>query len=274
MRKLTWVQWLSVSAAIITILTFLKFVAAPSYDDIRKWFQEWSLNRALNIEMVQLESGSFLMGSQDGGANEKPVRWVSIKPFAIGKYEVLGFQYRAFEIATGRNGARYYGDRSPVGGVSWYDAQAYIDWLNDRTGLKYRLPTEAEWEYAVRAGSRTRYHFGDDEYLLFRYANYDDNHDDPIKAGSFRPNAWGIYDMLGNVFEWVEDCWHDDYSGAPSDGRAWVSGCDGGDRAVVRGGSWSFSARHFWSAYRNWGNRPDRYAFYGFRLARDLPENH
>ena len=226
---------------------------------------------ALEIEMVELRGGSFLMGSRGGEDDEQPVHRVSIKPFAIGKYEVLGFQYRAFETATGRSGAMYWEDKVPVGGVSWNDAQAYIEWLNDRTGLSYRLPTEAEWEYAVRAGSTTAYHFGDDGHLLFRYANYDDSRDGPTKAGSFRPNAWGLYDMLGNVAEWVEDCWHWDYSGAPSDGRAWVSDCDEVGDAVVRGGAWSFfEAWYLRSAKRSWSNRTNRGDALGFRLAQDL----
>ena len=223
-----------------------------------------------NIEMVKLEGGSFLMGSESGDAGEQPVHRVSIKPFAIGKYEVLGFQYRAFETATGRSGASYRGDKAPVTGVSWIDAQAYIAWLNGRTGLKYRLPTEAEWEYAARAGSTAKYHFGDDEYLLSRYVNYG-KPSGTTKAGSFLPNAWGIYDMLGNVWEWVEDCWHDDYSGAPSDGRAWVSGCDEADSAVVRGGSWLNTAGGLRSAYRLWIPRAIRnHGVDGFRLVRDL----
>ena len=226
---------------------------------------------ALEIEMVELRGGSFLMGSESDSADERPVHRVAIKPFAIGRYEVLGFQYRAFETATGRSGAKYYGDKAPVSDVSWYDAQAYIDWLNGRTGLNYRLPTEAEWEYAVRAGSTTRYHFGDDEHLLFRYANYGERHSGPLKAGSFRPNAWGIYDMLGNLYEWVEDCWHEDYSGAPSDGRAWVSGCAQADSAVIRGGAWYFNVWPLRSANRDWFNRIHRDLNFGFRLVRDLP---
>ncbi len=234
-----------------------------------------------DIEMVELRKGRFLMGSESFGGNlrERPFRRVSIKSFAIGKYEVLGFQYRAFETATGRSGAEYHRDKAPVVNVSWDDAQAYIAWLNDRTGLKYRLPTEAEWEYAARAGSATRYHFGDDESLLSRYANYGGRNSGPIKAGSFSPNAWGLYDMLGNVWEWVEDCWHTDYvvgfghrkQLAPSDGRAWVSGCDEADRAVVRGGSWYTSAWFLRSAYRLWIPRAIRnHGVDGFRLVRDL----
>ena len=229
-----------------------------------------------DIEMVKLSGGSFLMGSESGGASERPVRRVSIKPFAIGKYEVLGFQYRAFETATGRSGAEYWGDNAPVVNVSWEDAQAYIEWLNGRTGLRYRLPTEAEWEYAVRAGSTTEYHFGDDEHYLYRYAHYAHYGElgGPIKAGSLRPNEWGLYDMLGNVWEWVEDCWHGNYEGAPSDGRAWTSSHGGDcDRAVVRGGGWINGAGTLRSAYRNRLDRTFRdggNGLLGFRLVQDL----
>ena len=283
MGEFSWKQWLS--AALIAILASL---VTFFYGDIREWYslkratninfygdiREWhSLKRALDIDMVKLEGGSFLMGSKSGKASEyeRPVHRVSIKPFAIGKYEVLGFQYRAFETETGRSGARYWGDKAPISEVSWDDAQVYIAWLNDRTGLKYRLPTEAEWEYAVRAGSTAAYHFGDDENLLYRYANYGKhNSGRPLKAGSFLPNAWGIHDMLGNVWEWVEDCWHENYKGSPPDGRAWMSGCEAKDSAVVRGGSWDVSARYFRSANRGGLNRPYRDITYGFRLARDL----
>ena len=229
-----------------------------------------------DVEMVKLSGGSFLMGSESGDASERPVHRVSVKPFAIGKYEVLGFQYRAFETATGRGGAKYYGDKAPVVNVSWHDAQAYIAWLNGRTGLSYRLPTEAEWEYAARAGSRTKYHFGDDEHSLYRYANYGERNSGPIKAGSFRPNAWGLYDMLGNAWEWVLDCWHEDYSGAPSDGRAWESGCTRAgwaiarDWAVGRGGSWYDDAGTLRSANRNWTHWTNRSVVIGFRLVQDL----
>ncbi len=230
----------------------------------------WPRPNPLEIEMVELRGGNFLMGSEFGSADERPIHRVEIEPFAIGKYEVLGFQYRAFETATGRSGAEYHGDKASVTNVSWYDAQKYIDWLNDRTGLNYRLPTEAEWEYAARAGSITAYHFGDDEYLLYRYANYGQRNSGPMKAGSFRPNAWGIYDMLGNVWEWVEDCWHDDYSGAPSDRRAWVSGCVDTERAVLRGGSWNAHAWSLRSVSRAGSSRSVRSDLSGFRLVQDL----
>ena len=229
---------------------------------------------AHEIEMVKLSEGSFLMGSESGELYEQPVHRVEIKPFAIGKYEVLGFQYRAFEKATDRNAAKYWGDKAPVTNVSWDDAQAYIDWLNKQnkqTGLNYRLPTEAEWEYAIRAGSTTTYHFGDDEKDLSIYANYGRHNRGPMEAGSFRSNAWGIYDMLGNVWEWVEDCWHEDYSGAPSDGRpAWVEGCDLVNEAVVRGGSWDADAWLLRSANRGQTPRTNRGNLIGFRLAQDL----
>ena len=225
----------------------------------------------LKPEMVELEGGRFLMGSRDGSKWERPVHCVTIKPFEIGMYEVLGFQYKAFEKATSRSSStKPREDDAPVTDVSWYDAEAYIAWLNGRTGLKYRLPTEAEWEYAARAGSTTAYHFGDDENLLSLYANYGGRNSGPMTAGNFRPNAWGIYDMLGNVQEWVEDCWHKDYSDAPSDGRAWESGCDMKEVAVVRGGSWFNDAGFLRSANRFRINRTSRYDDTGFRLAREL----
>ena len=176
----------------------------------------------------------------------------------------------------------------PVVCVSWNDARRYIEWLNEETGGGYRLPSESEWEYAVRAGSVSRYHFGDDESELCRYGNVVDttrlpnggswtnkaNCSDgavyPVAVGSYRPNPFGLYDMHGNVWEWVADCWHEDYEGAPTDGSAWTTGCDGGERAVVRGGSWSYGPRYLRAANRNWGRPSHSRINTGFRLVQDL----
>ena len=163
-----------------------------------------------------------------------------------------------------------------------------IDWLNEETGGGYRLPSEAEWEYAVRAGSVSRYHFGDDESELCRYGNVGDttklpngyvwtnkaNCSDgavyPVAVGSYRPNPFGLYDMHGNVDEWVADCWHDNYEGAPSEGRAWTTNCDGSRRAVVRGGAWVDYPGFLRSAFRDKLRPSYRFVFNGFRLVQDL----
>lgn len=264
-----------VGLAAILLLPVIYFaISVPEKPPIEDQFpveDKLPAETALKIEMVELRGGGFLMGSDDFGSdNERPIHRVEIKPFAIGKYEVLGFQYKAFEVATDRSGAQYHGDKAPVSMVSWDDAQAYISWLNERTGLNYRLLTEAEWEYAARAGSRAVHYLGDNSDLLSRYADYGRESNGHITAGSFGPNAWGIYDMLGNVWEWVEDCWHSNYSGAPSDGSAWVSACADADRAVVRGGSWSPAAGSLLSANRTGLDRTSGLSLNGFRLARDL----
>lgn len=264
-----------VGLAVILSLPVVYFLTGisekPPVEDQLPVADQLPVEAALKIEMVELKGGGFLMGSDEFGSdNERPIHRVEIKPFAIGKYEVLGFQYKAFEVATDRSGAAYHGDKAPVSMISWDDAQAYIRWLNGRTGLNYRLLTEAEWEYAARAGRRAVHYLGDHLDLLSRHVDYGREPNGHITAGSFDPNAWGIYDMLGNVWEWVEDCWHGSYTGAPSDGSAWVSGCADADRAVVRGGSWSPATGSLLSANRTGLDRSSGLSLNGFRLARDL----
>jgi formylglycine-generating enzyme required for sulfatase activity len=172
--------------------------------------------------------------------------------------------------------------------LSWNDATAYVAWLAKKTGKSYRLLTEAQWEYAARAGSTTRYFFGDDEKDLCRYANgvdqtakskiagagnwphapCSDGYAYTAPVGSYSPNKFGLYDMHGNAWQRLEDCWHENYQGAPSDGSAWVSGdCS---HRVVRGGSWGFDPRSLRSAYRYWDNTGGRNFNSGFRLGRTL----
>lgn len=228
-------------------------------------------------EMIGLSAGSFRMGDVQGGGerSELPARTVHVESFSLGKYEVMEFQFEAFVTATGYDAGDDWrrdskGGDYPVVSVSWDDAQAYIDWLNGRTGKRYRLPSEAEWEYAARAGGATRYHFGDDADRLRRYANYGGRLAGPTGAGSFEPNQWGLYDLHGNAAEWVQDCWHGDYEEAPGDGASWMSS-GGGDceEAVLRGGSWSDPAAELRSANRIRAARAVRRSGYGFRLAHD-----
>ena len=158
----------------------------------------------------------------------------------------------------------------PVIHVSWEDAQLFLAWLNGKTSGGYRLPSEAEWEYAVRAGSKTKYSWGD--AIGSNRANcagcgsrWDNKKTAPV--GSFPANAWGLHDMHGNVMEWVEDCWNDSYEGAPTDGSVWMDGeCS---RRVIRGGSWNSLPRFLRSALRYRYTRADRSNFWGFRLAQD-----
>ena len=171
--------------------------------------------------------------------------------------------------------------------VSWNDAQAYVGWLNERTGGGWRLPSEAEWEYAARAGSETLYHFGDNASRLCDYGNVmdttkfpngnqwsesrvecEDGAAYPTRVGSYRPNALGLHDMHGNVWEWTEDCWNEGYAGAPTDGSAWDSGdCS---RRVFRGGSWNNSPSYLRAAYRFRITTVSHGDTNGFRVARTL----
>ena len=212
-------------------------------------------------EMVVVPAGSFMMGSpshEDGrDDDEGPVHRVTIaEPFAVGVREVTFAEWNACASSGGCGGYRpddegWGRGNRPVINVSWKDAQAYVDWLSRKTGAEYRLLSEAEWEYAARAGTTTRYHWGDG--VGRNRANCDtcgDSWGVTAPVGSFAANGWGLHDVHGNVWEWVEDCWNGDYTGAPSDGSAWESGnCDA---RVLRGGSWSSGPRILRDAYRSW----------------------
>jgi formylglycine-generating enzyme required for sulfatase activity len=227
-------------------------------------------------EMVVVPAGSFLMGSPEDEAarsdNEGPQHRVTIaEPFAIGVYEVTFDEWDACVADGGCNGYRpddadWGRGRRPVIYVSWDDAQAYVDWLSNRTREEYRLPSEAEWEYAARAGTTTRYWSGDE--IAAGYANFDRNVGRTIEVGSLaRPNAFGLHDVHGNVWEWIEDCWNGSYVGAPANGSAWTSGnCDW---RVLRGGSWNDYPWYLRSAHRSRFEPGFRFNF-GFRVARTL----
>jgi len=233
-------------------------------------------------EMVVLPSGSFLMGSPPdsepdpfsnekpktiGEAIEKPQHRVQIQSFAIGKYEVTQEQWYA---VMGDNPSTLKGRTLPVETVSWDDVQQFIAKLNLKTGKKYRLPSEAEWEYAARAGTTTEWSFGNDESKLGNYAwNARNSGVKTQVVGQKLPNAFGLFDMHGNVWEWTQDCRHNNYVGAPTDGNAWTTGCTENGR-VLRGGSWNFNPADLRSAIR-YGDYPDyRDDNIGFRLARTL----
>jgi formylglycine-generating enzyme required for sulfatase activity len=224
-------------------------------------------------EMVVLPAGTFLMGSpetdKDASPWEKPQHRVTIGArFSVGRYPVTFEEYDRFVDETGskRPDDRGWGrDRRPVINVSWQDAQAYVEWLGGETGEAYRLLSEAEWEYACRAGTETRYCFGDT--ITAKQANIDKKVGKTTQVGSYPANPWGLYDLHGNVWEWVEDVWHKNYTGAPDDGRAWTEGGDSG-RRVVRGGSWYSGPRFARSALRNGYRVGYRGPRLGFRVAR------
>ncbi len=235
--------------------------------------------------MMVVPAGEFLMGSPPSEPErrkyEGPQHRVLIeKPFAIGKYEVTFEEYDAFAQATGRAKPDDLGwgrDQRPVINVRWEDVTAYANWLSEQTGKSYRLPSEAEWEYAARAGTLTPFHTG--EQITTEQANFDGNstyngsakgeyRGKTVAVGSFPANAFGLHDMHGNVWEWVQDCWHDNYEGAPDDGAAWESGdCAG---RSLRGGSWYSKPGAVRSAVRFRYGPTYRYYDRGFRLARTL----
>ena len=230
---------------------------------------------------VLINGGSFLMGSPDGEQgrddDEGPQHQVQIQNFYLGRYPVTRGEYARFARAMGshindewRKPGFEQSDDHPVVKVSWNDAQIYIEWLNLETGLVHRLPSEAEWEYACRAGTSTRFWWGDDlsGKIALVCANFGHNNKGTTAVGSFKPNPWGLYDMSGNVWEWTQYCWHNSYEGAPSDGSAWLAG-DRSER-VLRGGSWVSNPINLRSANRDDYTSGNRIYYYGFRLARTL----
>lgn len=271
-------------------------------------------------DMVVIPAGRFVMGvSPDEEAREnlaaefrdrsRPQRVLDVRGFAAGRHEVTRGQYRAFAESTGRtddgcfvwqgdgfvhdatrnwrNPGYAQDDTHPVVCVSWDDATAYTAWLSQKTRRAYRLLTEAEWEYAARAGTATARYWGDDLRLTCAHANgadraaagrvagadrwltfdCDDGHAHSAPVGSYRANAFGLHDMLGNVWEWTQDCANRDYEGAPPDARAWTTGdCS---LRMVRGGSWEDAALGLRAAYRVGSPTIIRVFIRGFRVAAD-----
>jgi formylglycine-generating enzyme required for sulfatase activity len=227
-------------------------------------------NDPFENQMVFVKGGSFTMGctSEQGGDcldREKPTRRVTVSDFYMGKYEVTQKQWR--EI-MGTNPSRFSGcDNCPVESVSWNDIQEFIRKLNQKTAKRYRLPTEAEWEYAARGGAQSRGYKYSGSNSIRKVAEYDGNINKSTKpVGGKKANELGLFDMSGNVWEWCEDDWHSNYKGAPNDGRAWVDSPRGSYR-VLRGGSWSNDAQYCRVAYRGSSTPGGRSSNYGFRLA-------
>ncbi|NQS99077.1 MAG: SUMF1/EgtB/PvdO family nonheme iron enzyme [candidate division Zixibacteria bacterium] len=243
-------------------------ISSGSYIDAEDSYLEDNIEGPLpDMTFVPIPGGSFMMGSNDGDSREKPVHRVTIKPFKMQTTEVTQAQWKA---VMGNNPSHFKGYNLPVEKVSWNDCQKFIRKLNQLDpGKGYRLPTEAEWEYACRAGTTTKYYSGNNESDLKRVAWYVGN--SGIKThpvGSKEPNTWGLYDTHGNVYEWCEDWYYNSYNGAPTDGRAWTS--SSGSSRVPRGGCWSNYQNGCRSAARR-GFVPDyRNNDTGFRLARSL----
>ncbi len=274
-RQLTVGNWLSAVLVCWLVLTVAGNAVADQAlqktDDNRQ-----SLHDRYTGTLVRVPGGRFQMGSNSGLEAETPVHPVTLPGFYMQEHEVTWEQYQpciddgkcpdAEDMDWGRG-------QQPVTNVSWTDVQVYVGWLNHKTGQQYRLPSEAEWEYAARAGSTTAYSWGNQIHCAqARYDNfkgectYDPR---PVPVKSFAPNAWGLYDMHGNLREWVQDCWHDSYRGAPGDGAAWTG--DGEcDRRVQRDGSWHDIAESLRASERSGVPVDLRVPLQGFRLVRDL----
>lgn len=225
--------------------------------------------------MVRLPAGSFLMGDERGDRSEKPAHRVSIPiPFSIGKYEITVGEWQACVLDRGcaqQSEKVDNSERAPIRDISWTDAQMYVNWLSQKTGDSYRLPTESEWEYAARGGTTTRYWWGDQFQtgkLSCKGCGGSWNSKFPAQVGSHAANPFGLHDMNGNVWEWVSDCWHDSYIGAPSDGSSWEKkNCR---TRVLRGGSWRNDSSYMYSATRFRYDADVRYLLNGFRVAKTL----
>ena len=214
-------------------------------------------------QMIAIPGGKFQMGDDNDLKYAKPSHSVSIKTFFISKHLITQEQYQA---VMGTNPSYFKGAKCPVEQVSWNDAVEFCKKLSQQTGKNYRLPSEAEWEYACRAGTQTKYYFGDDEKQLGNYAWYNGNaNNETHPVGEKYPNQFGLYDMHGNVWEWCSDHWHDNYKNAPTDGSSWNSGTD--NSRVLRGGSWFILAGLCCAGYRNRNNADNSYNHYGFRVA-------
>ncbi len=229
---------------------------------------------AFEPEMIIIPAGSFQMGSEIVD-REKPIHPVTFaKPFKLGKYPVTFAEYDEYAKQTGLKKPDDNGwgrDLRPVINVSWQNAVEYAAWLSILTAKAYRLPSEAEWEYACRAGSRSEYFWGNDGSQAKQYAWFAENTGGQSQAvGQKQPNPYGLYDITGNVWEWLQDGWHENYQGAPDNGSAWETGGDL-TRRVLRGGSWDGKLDFLRSAHRYRFHPDYRDDFIGFRLAQDLP---
>jgi formylglycine-generating enzyme required for sulfatase activity len=229
-------------------------------------------NQIEEPEMVKLPGGTFDMGSNNGEDDEKPIHEVTVAGFSMGRTEVTFDEYDRFVEATGKAKPDDYGwgrGKHPVIRVSWQDAVDYAAWLSKETGKNFYLPSEAQWEYAARAGTKSDYYW--DQKEADQYAWFSANSDGKAHpVGEQKPNAFGLYDMSGNVWEWVQDCWHDSYADAPSDGSSWQQQKNGScSQRLLRGGSCFNVANSLRSANRLRNSPDDRSIDYGFRLAQD-----
>lgn len=235
---------------------------------------------AMLLDMVWIPGGTFMMGSpnteHDRDSNEEPQHSVKLSGFWMGKFEVTKSQWQALMGTTPWSGhSNVLTDPdSPAEYVSWNDAQSFLTEVNNRTGKTFRLPSAAEWEYACRAGTTTRFYWDDDpshvsiNYYAYWYGNaWTTGELYAHVVGRKAANTFGLFDMSGNVEEWCEDDWHESYWGAPADGQTWMDSPRGSDR-IVRGGSWAANADYCRSAYRCYSNPTCTDCAYGFRVVR------
>lgn len=284
------------SLNVLTMKVDVLTVSSSGHETIRRageveFFTE-DLGDGTVMEMVAIPGGSFLMGSPEHDAldeTELPQHTVAIRPFFMSMFPVTQAQWRSIAALPKvnhdleLNPSRFISRDRPVERVSWDDAVEFCARLSQRNGRTYRLPSEAEWEYACRAGTTTPFHFG--STLTPDVANYNGNHtygsgpkgvyrEETTPVGSFPANAFGLHDMHGNVWEWCADHWHESYEGAPTDGSAWI---DEGDPQlrVLRGGAWNKDPWTCRSAYRGFDHPDTRNKFIGFRIVCDVPiSNH
>jgi formylglycine-generating enzyme required for sulfatase activity len=237
-----------------------------------------------SIELVRLPPGTFLMGSRNELFSEAPPHEVTIAhPFCLGKYPVT---QRQWELVTGANPSHFGpSPEHPVDSVSWADASHFCELLSRRCGLTVRLPSEAEWEYACRAGTSAEFFFSgagpfvDDEAVpheirlaLRDYAWFHENSGGTTHTvGEKRPNPWGLHDLTGNVWEWCADHWHDGYTGAPADGRPWVEAAPRRPLRCLRGGAWDMNGFRCRSTYRSWDWEQMATSRIGLRICIESP---
>jgi len=255
-----------------------------------QYFKE-QLGNDIALPMILVNGGKFQMGSpeteEDRSSYDSPQHPVTVKTFFLGRYPVTQEQwqivaetYDKVNLELNPKPSKFEGAKRPVEQVSWLEAQEYCDRLAQKTKRPYRLPTEAEWEYACRAGTETPFYFG--KTISTELVNYNGNatYGNGVK-GEYRAetttvdhfdiaNAWGLCDMHGNVYEWCQDHWHSDYNGAPEDGSAWLTDNPDANR-VWRGGSWSYYPRDCRSASRNDSDPDDRFFYLGFRVSCSAP---
>ena len=254
-----------------------------------RYFTE-QLSNDIGLDMVWIPGGEFEMGSadhdSDGNDNERPQHQVVVSSFFMGRYPITQSQWRAVAAIPQHNQklnpdpAYYKGDKRPVESITWYDATEFCDRLSNSTGRTYRLPSEAEWEYACRAHTTTHFHFG--SKLTSDLANFDNSAEEGV-AGTYEgttpfdtftfANGFGLADMHGNVLEWCLDNWHDNYEGAPTDGRAWLDNKIQAARPrVLRGGAWDFNPKICRSAYRDFSDPRKASDVIGFRVICVAPQ--